>query len=100
MVVSSTALVGLLDKKGCLYSQVTLILMAIIGLIFALCVKEDLKRLKYEQQIACSSNEEKPLITKTDTSNGILSCQETQHQLSEGSQVDSNKYRFTTESNK
>ena len=49
MVVSCTALIGELDKPGCLGSQIALIVMAAIGLVFSIIVKEDLKRLNYEK---------------------------------------------------
>jgi len=96
MVVVSTALVSELDKPGCLYSQGMLIGMAAIGLVFAIWIKEDLKRLKYEKSIAFEGDQ-KPLLTEN-TASKILSCEQTSNLHSDESQVDSNRYIYTTES--
>ena len=48
LVVSGTALINVYGREGCLYAQIILIGVAIIGLIFSIAVKEDLKRLKFE----------------------------------------------------
>jgi len=58
MTVSCTALVAELEKPGCLYSQIALIVMAAIGLFFSIIVKEDLKRLKYEKSLAQSNEQD------------------------------------------
>lgn len=47
MVTSATALIQE-TSSGCMFAQLILIFMAVIGLIFAIGVKEDLKRLKFE----------------------------------------------------
>ena len=67
LVVSCTALISEYDERGCLYSQCILIGMAMIGLIFAISIKEDLKRIKYEEE-----RKRGPLLT-----NPNLSCEGT-----------------------
>ena len=39
LVITSTALISVLSKTGCLFAQLILISVAIIGLMFALMVK-------------------------------------------------------------
>lgn len=48
-VISCTALVSAFDKKGCVYAQCIMIVLAAVGLVFAILVKSDLKRLNYEK---------------------------------------------------
>ena len=48
MVISCTALINEVDN-GCFFSQLILILMAIVGFVFAISVKQDLKRYKFEE---------------------------------------------------
>ena len=50
LVISCTALIDAYDRKGCLYSQLILIGMAMVGLAFSIAVKEDLKRMKFEEE--------------------------------------------------
>ena len=42
-------MINVYGRDGCLYAQMILIGVAIVGLIFSIAVKEDLKRLKFEQ---------------------------------------------------
>ena len=73
-----------------------LIVFNAVGLGFAICVKEDLKRLKYEKSLAFESNSEgEKFLTsegKTSNSDAILSCQESKYKASDDTLVDSNNY--------
>ena len=95
LTASSTAMIAYLDRAGCLYSQVILILMAGVGLVFACLVKEDLKRLKYENSLKDGENDKEKLLTQPT----IMSCQETTQSLPGTSAEDySQKFRSITAS--
>ena len=73
LVITCTVLISEYDRKGCLFSQIGLIIIACVGLVFVIAQKEDLKRLNFEKALA-SKDEGSKVAPQTAT---VLTCHET-----------------------
>lgn len=72
LTVVCTALISL-HKKGCVYAFAVLVVFSLTGLVFAVMIQEDLRRLKYEKELkqGQEGGEEEKLLKTRGT---IMSC--------------------------